>query len=147
MHTKTKKKKRREKKVKKGKRRKEKKKAEKEWKGKNYTWLLSYTQKTKPSRKCIMPFAQKSHSFHTKKMSQLIYFALTKDVPIRDIIIKGWSTWTGFITILIFSWCIFLHIFLMSSLLLSGRGLLLVQKGSDESVLLHFWIFSGDVLF
>ena len=34
----------------------------------NHTWLLSCTQKIKPSKKkCIMPFAQKSHSFSTKK--------------------------------------------------------------------------------
>ena len=74
---------------------KEKEKNKKEWKGKtekNYTCLLSYTQKTKPSKKkCFMPFAQKSHSFHMKKLSQLISFALTKGIPIKDII-KEWST-------------------------------------------------------
>ena len=61
---------------------------EKEKNEKNYTWLLSYTQKTKPSKKCFMPFAQKSHSFHMKKISQLISFAHTKVIPIKDIIIK-----------------------------------------------------------
>ena len=46
--------------------------------------------KIKPSKKrCIMPSAQKSHSFYTKKMAQLITFALMKGIPIKDIIVKG----------------------------------------------------------